>query len=192
LHDAVAHAISVMVVQAEAAEEMLAHDPERARLPIQRIQSVGRSGLDEMRRLLGVLRRDESAALAPQPSLSGIGALADEIRAVGLPVDVAVDGVPRPLPAGIEISAYRIVQEALTNALKHARASNVAVRIAYGSRLELDVVDDGVGAGTRPTGGHGIVGMRERVALYGGTLDVGPVTGSGFRVRATFPLEAPA
>jgi signal transduction histidine kinase len=192
LHDAVAHAISVMVVQAEAAEEMLSRDPERARLPIQRIQSVGRSGLDEMRRLLGVLRRDESAALAPQPSLSGIGALADEIRAVGLPVDVAFDGVPRPLSTGIEISAYRIVQEALTNALKHARASRVAVRIAYGSRLELDVVDDGVGAGAPSTGGHGIVGMRERVALYGGTLDVGPMAGKGFRVRATFPLEAPA
>jgi signal transduction histidine kinase len=161
-------------------------------LPIQRIQTVGRSGLDEMRRLLGVLRRDESAVLAPQPSLSGIGALADEIRAVGLPVDVAFDGVPRPLSTGIEISAYRIVQEALTNALKHARASRVAVRIAYGSRLELDVVDDGVGAGAQSTGGHGIVGMRERVALYGGTLDVGPMAGKGFRVRATFPLEAPA
>lgn len=190
LHDAVAHAISVMVVQAEAAEEMLGHDPERARLPIQRIQSVGRSGLDEMRRLLGVLRRDEAAALAPQPGLSGIGALADEIRAVGLSVDVAVEGVPRALPTGVEISAYRIVQEALTNALKHARASRVVVRIAYGNRLELDVVDDGVGAGASPTGGHGIIGMRERVALYGGTLDVGPLSGSGFRVRATFPIEA--
>jgi signal transduction histidine kinase len=143
-----------------------------------------------MRRLLGVLRRDEAATLAPQPSLSGIGALADEIRAVGLPVDVAVEGVPRSLPTGVEISAYRIVQEALTNALKHARASRVAVRIAYGNGLELDVVDDGIGTGASPTGGHGIIGMRERVALYGGTLDAGPLGGSGFRVRASFPLEA--
>lgn len=189
LHDAVAHAMSVMVVQAEAAEEMLGRDPERARAPVQRIQRVGRDGLAEMRRLLGVLRRDESPAMAPQPGLAAIDVLAHEIRAAGLPVDVAVAGHPRSLPVGVDISAYRIVQEALTNALRHARASHVLVRVAYGDVLELDVEDDGVGAPPRANRGHGLVGMRERVALYGGKLEAGPRSGGGFRIHATLPYD---
>ncbi len=192
LHDAVAHAMSVMVVQAEAAEEMLSLEPERARMPIQRIQGVGREGLAEMRRLLGVLRRDESPATAPQPGLDRLGALAREMDAAGLPVEVVVDGDARQVPVGIDISAYRIVQEALTNALRHARASRVVVHVDYGNEIELDVEDDGVGRLLPIRDGHGIVGMRERVALYGGTLDVGPGSRGGFRVHATVPLGEPA
>ena len=191
LHDAVAHAMSVIVIQAEAAEEMLAGDPERARLPVQRIQRVGRESLAEMRRLLGVLRSGESPSTAPQPGLSRLDALADEVRAAGLPVALTVEGVARPVPVGVDISAYRIVQEALTNALKHARASRVDVRVRYGPALELDIADDGIGAPARQNGGHGIVGMRERVALYGGTLEIGS-PGRGFRVQATLPLPEPA
>jgi signal transduction histidine kinase len=190
LHDAVAHTISVMVVQAEAAEEMLSGDPERARLPVQRIQRVGREGLAEMRRLLGVLRGGESPETAPQPGLSRLDALADEVRAAGLPVEVTVEGVPRLLSVGIDISAYRIVQEALTNVLKHARASKVDVCVRYGSTLELDVEDDGVGSTAGHNGGHGLIGMRERVALFGGTLETGS-QGLGYRVHAVFPLQEP-
>lgn len=192
LHDAVAHAISVMVVQAEAAEEMLRLDPERARVPVQQIQRVGREGLAEMRRLLGVLRRDESPASAPQPGLARLPELAEEMRAAGLSVELAVAGEPGPLPVGVDISAYRIVQEALTNVLKHAGASHVTVRVAFGDTLVLEVEDDGAGAPARGNGGHGIVGMRERVALYGGTLDVGTSSGGGFGIRATLPVVEPA
>lgn len=193
LHDAVAHAMSVMVVQAEAAEEMLSVDPERARTPVQRIQSVGRDGLAEMRRLLAVLRTGESPATAPQPGIAQLPVLAEQVRAAGLPVELTVQGDPQPLPVGVDISAYRIVQEALTNVLRHARASRVDVTLRYGEALELDVEDDGIGAHgtTTSPAGHGIVGMRERVALYGGTLETGP-SDSGFRVRATIPLQGAA
>jgi len=188
LHDAVAHAMSVMVVQAEAAEEMLSVDPEKARAPVQRIQSVGRDGLAEMRRLLAVLRTGESPGKAPQPGIAQLDVLAAEIRSAGLPVELTVEGEPRVLPVGVDISAYRIVQEALTNVLRHARATHVDVRLRFGDTLELDVEDDGIGAPAGTNGGHGLVGMRERVGLYGGTLEAGPVA-SGFRVHATLPLE---
>jgi len=187
LHDAVAHAMSVMVVQAEAAEEMLSVDPEKARAPVQRIQTVGRDGLAEMRRLLAVLRTGESPGKAPQPGLAQLDVLADEIRSAGLPVELTVEGEPRALAVGVDISAYRIVQEALTNVLRHARATHVDVRLRWGDELELDVEDDGIGAPVGTNGGHGLVGMRERVGLYGGTLEAGPVA-SGFRVHATLPL----
>ena len=192
LHDAVAHSMSVMVIQAEAAEEMLAGDPERARIPIERVQRVGREGLAEMRRLLGVLRQDESPVLAPQPGVAALPQLVDQVRSTGLPVELDVQGNPRPLPAGVDISAYRIVQEALTNAIKHAAASRVVVRVRYGEELELEIVDDGVGGLVHGTSGHGLVGMRERVALYGGTLDTGRPAGGGYRVRATLPCAEPA
>jgi len=188
LHDAVAHAMSVMVVQAEAAEEMLGLDPERARVPVQEIQRVGREGLAEMRRLLGVLRRGESPASAPQPGLARLPELAAEMRAAGLSVEMSITGEPRSLPTGVDISAYRIVQEALTNVLKHAGASHVTVRVGFGDELVLEVEDDGVGAPPLIHDGHGIVGMRERVALYGGTLDVGASRGGGLGVHATLPV----
>jgi signal transduction histidine kinase len=192
LHDAVAHSMSVMVIQAEAAEEMLAGDPERARIPIERVQRVGREGLAEMRRLLGVLRQDESPVLAPQPGVAALPQLVDQVCSTGLPVELDVLGEPRPLPAGVDISAYRIVQEALTNAIKHAAASRVVVRVRYGEELELEIVDDGVGGLAPGSSGHGLVGMRERVALYGGTLDTGRPAGGGYRVRATLPCAEPA
>ena len=188
LHDAVAHAMSVMVMQAEAADELLDRDPARARIAIERVQRVGREGLGEMRRLLGVLRRDESPALAPQPGVSSLQALADEVSATGLPVLLTVEGRPAALTAGVDISAYRIVQEALTNALKHAGASAVEVLLRYGESLELEISDDGAGPSAGENG-HGLIGMRERVVLYGGSLDVGRSAAGGFRVHATLPID---
>ena len=193
LHDAVAHAMSVIVVQAEAADEMLTLGaPERARVPIERIQRIGREGLVEMRRLLGVLRHDTSPAFAPLPGIPALQPLVDDVSATGLPVALTIEGEPRALPTGVDISAYRIVQEALTNAIKHASASKVDVHLRYGDQLELEVVDDGVGPLRRGDDGHGLVGMRERVALYGGTLSVGAAVGGGFRIFATLPLGEPA
>ena len=192
LHDAVAHAMSVIVVQAEAAEEVLGPDSERARLPLQRIQRLGRDGLAEMRTLLGVLRQDTAPELAPQPGLGSLEELVDHVRAAGLPVALKVEGDPRPLPAGVDISAYRIVQEALTNALRHAHATQATVLVRYGDPLQLEICDDGVG-GSPPAGsGHGLVGMLERVSLYGGGLELNGADGRGFRVRATLPAGQPS
>jgi signal transduction histidine kinase len=187
LHDAVAHAMSVIVVQAEAAEEVLGANPERARVPLQRIQRLGRDGLAEMRRLLGVLRQDTQPLLGPQPGMAAVDPLLDQVRAAGLPVTLTVEGQPRPLPTGVDISAFRIVQEALTNALRHAHASKATVVVRYGDSLELEISDDGVGGSSNGGAGHGLVGMRERVSLYGGSLDLDSTDGHGFRVRATLP-----
>jgi signal transduction histidine kinase len=193
MHDVVAHSLSVMVVQAEAAEAMLDADPERARRPLAAVQQTGRGALTELRRMLGVLREmaDEGAALAPQPGLSGLDDLARQVRDAGLPVRVRVEGEPRPLPPGIDLSAYRIVQEGLTNALKHAGPATAEVVVRYGpADLELEVRDDGRGRGGRSNGGgHGLLGMRERVALYGGELAAGPRPEGGFALTARLPLE---
>jgi signal transduction histidine kinase len=191
LHDAVAHGVSVMVVQAEAAEEMLGvGDLERARAPLRKVQGSGREALVELRRLVGMLREpDADADRAPQPNLSNLDALVVTIRESGLPVDLQVEGTPSPLPAGLDLSAYRIVQEALTNALKHAGPAHATVVVTFrGDTLELDVSDDGYGAAAANGGGHGLAGMRERVALYGGELVIGPQPGRGYRVRAQLPL----
>ncbi len=192
LHDAVAHAMSVMVMQAEAADEILDTDPGRARVAVRRVQEAGREGLGEMRRLLGVLRRDESPSLAPQPGVPALRSLVDGVTTGGLPVRLTIEGVPRQLSAGVDISAYRIVQEALTNAIKHAGASAVDVQLRYGEQLELEVRDDGTAPAWVGELGHGLIGMRERVTLYGGTLDAGSLVGGGFRVLATLPIEQPA
>jgi len=193
MHDVVAHSLSVMVVQAEAAEEMLDTDPERARRPLAAVQDTGRSALSELRRMLGVLRElaDEGPALAPQPGLAALDVLVEQVTAAGLPVSVRVEGEPRPLPPGIDLSAYRIVQEGLTNALRHAGPARAEVVVRYGDReLELQVSDDGRGAATANGGaGHGLVGMRERVAVYGGRLDAGPRPEGGFAIAARLPLE---
>jgi signal transduction histidine kinase len=193
MHDVVAHSISVMVVQAGAAEAMLDSDPERARRPLAAVQETGRGALTELRRMLGVLREmaDEGAALAPQPGLAGLDELARQVREAGLPVSVRVEGEPRPLPPGIDLSAYRIVQEGLTNALKHAGPATAEVVVRYGRQdLELEVRDDGPGRGAPANGGgHGLLGMRERVALYGGELAAGPRPGGGFALTARLPLE---
>ena len=193
MHDVVAHSLSVMVVQAEAAEAMLDVDPERARRPLSSVQDTGRSALGELRRMLGALRETDAsgAPLAPQPGLDGLADLIESVRAAGLLVSVRIDGEPRELPQGVDLSAYRIVQEGLTNALKHAGPARAEVLVRYGEReLELGVSDDGRGRDPQSNGGgHGLVGMRERVALYGGELEAGPRPDGGFGLRARLPLD---
>jgi signal transduction histidine kinase len=192
LHDIVAHSVSVMVVQAEAAEEMLDRgEPARARDPLWKIEDTGRAALMDMRRMLGILREDDSKpALGPQPGIANLELLLAKVRESGLPVELEVEGEPAPLPPGVDLSAYRIVQEALTNSLKYAgpATARVVVRYALGS-LELEVSDDGAGSTNGADGGHGLVGMRERVALFGGELHAGPAPSRGYVVRARLPLE---
>lgn len=190
LHDVVAHSLSVVVVQAGAAEEMLRRDPERALEPIRSVQETGRTALAEMARLLGVLREyGEEIGLAPQPGLDELSTLVEETRAAGLPVELSIEGEQRPLPLGVELSAYRIVQEALTNARKHAGNARARVTVRYGSdALEVEVVDDGAGRDNGAVGGFGLVGMRERVAVFGGSLDASPRPTGGFGVHARLPL----
>jgi signal transduction histidine kinase len=192
----VAHSVSVMVVQAGAARRRVASNPDQARDALASIESTGRQALAEMRRLVGLQRDrgDGEDALAPQPSLVHLESLLAATRDAGLPVELTVEGQPRPLPAGVDLSAYRIVQEALTNSLKHAGPARATVRLCYGREaLEVQVSDDGHGRGRNGQadgGGHGLIGMRERVALFGGTLEVGVGPGGGFRVAARLPLDA--
>ena len=194
LHDVIAHNVSLMVLQAGAARQVLDSDPQRVRDPLLTIEATGRQAIGEMRRLLGILRAtDDDADRAPQPGLARLDDLVAESRAAGVPVDVAVSGRDRPLPAGVDLAAYRIVQEALTNVRKHAgpdAAARVAIR--YGEHdVGLEIADDGAGTNGRGSGpaGHGLVGMRERAALYGGEVDAGAQPGGGFRVAARLPLE---
>lgn len=191
LHDIVAHGVSVIVAQARAGPH-LTDDPERANGVFRAIESSGREALDELRRLLGILRsEDQQLAIGPQPGLTSLTSLVGQVRASGLPVELRVEGEPVHLPAGVDLSAYRIVQEALTNVVKHAHATAAEVEVRYRpDALELAIVDDGRGAAVGANGaGHGLVGMRERVALYGGTLDAGRGDGGGYSVRARLPLE---
>jgi signal transduction histidine kinase len=196
LHDVVAHSVSVMVVQAGAARRVLDAEPEKAREALHSVEHVGRQSLTEMRRLLGVLRRDDEHGdgLVPQPSLEHLHTLVAWTCEAGLPVEVEVVGEPRPLPFGVDLSAYRIVQEALTNALKHAGPASATVRVCYGSDdVLLEIADDGrglAGDGANGQGGHGLVGMRERTKLFGGDLTVGGRRGGGFVVRARLPIGA--
>jgi signal transduction histidine kinase len=194
LHDVVAHSVSVMVVQAGAAEQVLAGDPERARAPLQSIQATGRQTVVELRRLLGILREgDQQLATAPQPSLGQLDGLVADARDAGVAVSAAVEGTPRPLPPSIDLSAYRIVQEGLTNVIKHAGHANAQVRVRYlDHALELQVTDDGPGRPDGPdgeSGGHGLLGVRERVALFGGTFQAGNRAEGGFGLRALLPLD---
>jgi signal transduction histidine kinase len=198
LHDVVAHGMSVMVVQAGAAQRLVATQPERAAAALEQIQTTGREALTEMRRLLGVLRNDDSdAALLPQPTLDDLGAMVQRCIEAGVPTDLTVEGTPAGRAAGAEMTAYRIVQEALTNVIKHAgRPVRAAVRVTFtGDQVRLEVDDDGRGARSADlvhSTGHGLVGMRERVELYHGTVHIGPRPGGGFRVSATIPLHAHA
>jgi signal transduction histidine kinase len=190
LHDVIAHGVSVIVVQAQAGPHLLG-DPERVRGVFRAIESSGRDALVELRRLLGILRsEDEQLAIGPQPGLGSLQSLVEQVRASGLPVELRIEGEPVHLPAGIDLSAYRIVQEALTNVVKHAGDAAAEVVISYEARaLELDVIDDGRGSATSVNGsGHGLIGMRERVALYGGTLEAGMRDGGGYAVRARLPF----
>ncbi|WP_432054472.1 sensor histidine kinase [Streptomyces sp. bgisy022] len=201
LHDVVAHNVSVMVVQADGAAYVLDTAPDQARKALETISSTGRQALAEMRRLLGVLRtgeHQEAGEYVPQPDVRQIEDLVEECRSSGLPVDFRVEGTPRPLPSGVELTAYRIVQEALTNTRKHGGPNTGAsVRLVYfDDGLGLLVEDDGKGAphelyeeGGLDGQGHGLIGMRERVGMVGGTLDAGPRPGGGFRISALLPLK---
>src|SRR3954447_20938171 len=191
MHDAVAHSVSVMVLQAGAAEQVLATAPERARASLVTIQDAGREAIVELRRMLGLLRDPVAdASLAPQPSVDRLDALLEQVRAAGLPVELTVEGEPRRLPPGIDRSAYRIVQEGLTNTLKHAGPAHASVRLRYGERaLELEVLDDGRGVVGTSGGGFGLTGMSERAALCGGVLAADARPGGGYALRARLPLE---
>ena len=189
-HDVVAHAMGVVVLQARGARRVLGRDPAAASRALDEIEATGGHALQETRRLLGLLRSaDDDASLAPAPSLAQVPALAATVRESGLPVVVRIAGERRELPAGVELSAYRIVQESLTNVLRHARATSASVLVRYADdAVELEIVDDGAGAANGDGGGHGLIGMRERVALLGGRLDAGPEPEGGFGVRARIPL----
>ena len=190
LHDIVGHSVSVMTVQAAGVRSLLKPEQERAREAVAVVEQTGREALGEMRRLVGVLRRpEESPALAPQPSLEHVDRLVSQARDAGLPVRLRVEGDPVSLPAGVDLTAYRFVQEGLTNAIKHARAQRADVLVVYRDGLvELTVTDDGSGEGGGESGGHGLVGMRERISVYGGELDAGPLPAGGYRLHATLPV----
>ncbi len=198
LHDVIAHNVSVMVVQADGAGYAIDTDPEQARTAVQAISATGRQALTEMRRLVGVLREGaerQEEEYAPQPGLAQLDALVAKVRAAGLPVELTVAGTPYDLPEGQQLAIYRIVQEALTNTLKHAGpAARAWVEVAYeAGDVRLRVTDDGRGAAA-PQGiaGHGLVGMRERVAMYGGDVSAGPRSGGGFQVIARLPVSRAA
>lgn len=195
LHDLISHTVSVMGVQAGAAAEVLDSDPARAREALRAIERSARESVLELRRLLDVLRqRDEEPELAPQPGLRELGGLVDQLQSTGIEVELRAGAADARLAPGIELAAYRIVQEALTNVVKHARASSVVVATRRNGRfLEVEVTDDGTGiARERSVVGHGLIGMRERVALYGGSLEVGPRPEGGWRVRARLGGEGQA
>jgi signal transduction histidine kinase len=195
LHDVVAHSMSVMLVQTGAARRVLDTDPALAAESLKAVEATGRDAMTEMRRLLGVLRQDGTpAALAPQPSLAGLAGLVAQFTDAGMAVSLQVDGAERALPASVELSAYRIVQEALTNALKHA-GPNVSVTVCIRYRdddVEVVVADDGRGITGDDGRGHGLLGMRERVEVFGGDLTTGPRVGGGFEVRARLPVPEAA
>jgi signal transduction histidine kinase len=194
LHDIVGHAVSVMTVQTSGVRRLLRPEQEPEREALLAVERTGREALAEMRRVVGALRdADESPALAPRPSLSRVDKLVAQARETGLPVDLQVEGEPVPLPAGVDLTAYRLVQEGLTNAIKHAAARHADVRVRYDrGHVEIEVCDDGRGADaadpTSSNGGHGLVGMRERVSIYGGELEAGPRAEGGYRLRARIPV----
>jgi signal transduction histidine kinase len=191
LHDVVGHSVSVMTVQASAVRRRLTPDQEQEREALEIVEQTGREALAEMRRLVGVLRRPEEApALAPQPSLEHLDRLVAQARESGLPVELRIEGEPTQLPPGVDLTAYRLVQEGLTNAIKHARASKADVVVRYGDgTVEVVVTDDGPGGGDGGGGGHGLVGMRERVTVYGGELEAGPRPEGGYSLRARLPVQ---
>jgi len=189
LHDVIAHSVSVMVVQAAAANDVFERQPERAREALSSIEESGRSALTELRRLLGIVRTDDPGSREPQPGLAALESLVEQVRATGLEVELELETSLGELPAGVGLSAYRIVQEALTNTLKHARASRARVQIARrGQELAIEVSDNGSGPGEAAGNGHGLIGMRERVALLGGELEAGAQAGGGFAVKVRLPI----
>jgi signal transduction histidine kinase len=193
LHDVVAHAISVIVLQARGGRRVLPTSPQEATTAFDAIELTGEQALEEMRRLLAMLRYDDAQALSPQPGLHALDDLAGSMTRMGLPVEVVREGSPVELAAGIDLSAYRIVQEALTNALKHAGPARARVRVRYAQdHLDLEIVDDGPGSGTGGGSGHGLVGIRERAEIYGGHVEAGRDPRGGYVVRARLPIAATA
>jgi signal transduction histidine kinase len=194
MHDVVGHSVSVMVVQAGAERLALGEERPATREALLAIERTGREALAEMSRLLGVLRKDgEGLALAPRPSLAQVDALVQTVRAAGVPVELRVEGDRPDLPPSVDVSAYRIVQEALTNVVKHAGPARATVVVRYsGKAVELEVTDDGEGSVNGSAAGYGLAGMRERVALHGGTLDANGRSDGGFTVKARLPLTTVA
>ncbi len=190
LHDVVAHSVSVIVVQAQAAQRLIEGEKHDAQRALGSIETSGRQALVELRRMLGILRHaGEEPALTPQPGLRQLNALVEQFRESGLPAELSIEGEAKSLPPGVDLSAYRIVQEALTNTLKHAGPARARVAVRYrDDKIELEVIDDGTGTGEGGGAGHGLIGMRERAALYGGTLESGKREAGGYFVRARLPL----
>jgi len=203
LHDIVSHNVSVMVIQAGAARQVLATEPSQAQEALLAVEAAGRDTMSELRHLLGLLAPkadgfEEPDSLSPQPSLTRLSALIDRIAFAGLPVDVRISGEPRPLPTGADVTAYRIIQEALTNALKHGDGVKAEVSVRYSDHaLRVEILNTGPsvlrgGASVAASGdGRGLLGLKQRVAVYGGQLDARRRLGGGFRVRAKLPLERP-
>jgi signal transduction histidine kinase len=191
LHDIVAHAMSVMVLQVGAVRHRLPQSLTEDKEALTEVEKAGRSALAEMRRLLGAMHDGQDVELAPQPGLDSLDALVERIDRAGLPVRLQVDGDIVPLPRAVDLSAYRIVQEGLTNSLKHAEASAADVVVRYGVQdLELEVRDNGVGSASSDGLGHGLVGIHERVKIYGGEMSAGPGQDGGFVLKVTLPFEA--
>ena len=193
LHDVIAHSVSVMVIQAGGARLVMGEEPDRAERSLRSVERAGREALVELRRLLGILGDGDPYALAPQPGLGDIAPLLEHARQSGMTVNLHVDGTPLPVPPALDLCAYRIVQEALTNAIKHAAPAHASVNLRWGERvLELEISDDGRArrSARRTAGGHGIAGMRERVALHSGSFEAGAQPGGGFTVRARLPLPS--
>ncbi|MEV6162864.1 histidine kinase [Streptomyces sp. NPDC052052] len=208
LHDVVTHNVSVMIIQAGAARKVMPTSPEQAGEALLAVEAGGRAAMTELRHVMGLLTLGEegegtdidadlpgtAAELAPQPGLDQLETLVGRVRDAGLPVELTVTGPPRPLPPGLELAAYRVVQEALTNTVKHACGATAAVTVEYGQdRLRVDVTDTGgsPGVGAPSGNGRGLIGLRERLAVYGGTLNTGRRLTRGYRVEALIPLEAP-
>lgn len=191
LHDVLGHSVSVMTIQASAVRRMLTPGQEKEREALLAVEQTGREALSEMRRLVGILRLgDDGPELEPQPGLGQIPKLVAQTRELGLAVDLRVEGEPVPLPPGIDLTAYRLVQEGLTNARKHAHASHTEVTVRYqGDGLEVEVCDNGRGPADSAEGGHGLIGMRERVSIYGGEFEAGPRSEGGYRLRARLPVQ---
>ena len=190
LHDIVAHGVSTMVLQVGGVRRRLTHEQAAELDVLLNVEETGRRSLVEMHRMLGIMRAaDGSDLLTPQPGLGRLGELAATMRSAGLPVEVREEGEPVELPSGLDLSAFRIIQEALTNTLKHAGPAHASVTVRYHpDALDLEVLDDGAGHANGDGGGHGLVGMRERVALFDGHLDAGARPGGGYRVHAHLPL----
>jgi signal transduction histidine kinase len=200
LHDVVTHNVSMMVIQAGAARKVVDTTPDQAREALLAIEAGGRAAMTELRHVMGLLTMDSDGPdpagttdLMPQPGLDGLPTLIARVRHTGIPVELTTSGRPRPVPPGVELAAYRVVQEALTNTVKHAAGATATVLVEYGAdQLRVEVTDTG-GASHSPAGtgnGRGLIGLRERLAVYGGTLRTGPRLRGGYRVDARIPLEA--